>query len=195
MEVRIRLGLHTGEPVVGEGGYTGLDVVRASRIAATARGGQVLLSGATAAIVANHLPDGVSLKPLGKRRLKDIDEPEPIVELVIPDVPVTPSAVSALAPARTRLPADVTEDMPAWLQEVAGRFLPPTNRLIEDRVLAKIEKAFKERDRPPAEQPRATRRRRSVADEIDRLRALRDSGSLTDAQYELAVERALAEDR
>ncbi|HEX7195646.1 MAG TPA: adenylate/guanylate cyclase domain-containing protein, partial [Candidatus Limnocylindria bacterium] len=50
--VRLRLGLHTGEPAVGDEGYTGLDVVRASRIAAVGRGGQVLLSETTRAIVA-----------------------------------------------------------------------------------------------------------------------------------------------
>lgn len=53
--VRIRLGLHTGEPAVGEEGYTGLDVVRAARIAAAGRGGQVLLSDTTRAIVASDL--------------------------------------------------------------------------------------------------------------------------------------------
>src|ERR1700750_108548 len=54
--VRVRLGLHTGEPVVGEEGYTGLDVVRAARIAADGEGGQILLSEATRAIVGSDLP-------------------------------------------------------------------------------------------------------------------------------------------
>src|SRR4051794_4157155 len=80
--VRVRLGLHTGEPVVGEEGYTGLDVVRAARIAADGEGGQILLSEATRAIVGSDLPEGVDVRELGERTLKDIDEPEPIYELV-----------------------------------------------------------------------------------------------------------------
>jgi len=69
VEVRIRLGLHTGEPAVGDEGYTGLDVVRASRIAATGSGGQVLLSDTTRSIVAGDLGEGVELRALGERRL------------------------------------------------------------------------------------------------------------------------------
>ena len=144
VEVRIRLGLHTGEPVVGDDGYTGLDVVRASRIAATATGGQVLLSEATAAIVAKHLPEGVTLKSAGQRQLKDIDEPEDVFELVIPGVAVSvPAAVvkSAVQPPASPIPPDVLDDMPPWLQGFTQRFLSPTNRLIEDRVLAKIDEA------------------------------------------------------
>ena len=92
VEVRIRLGLHTGEPAVGDEGYTGLDVVRASRIAATGAGGQVLLSDTTRAIVAGDLGDGVELRPLGERQLKDIDRPEPIFELVIDGVASSPAS-------------------------------------------------------------------------------------------------------
>src|SRR5918998_1693454 len=83
VSVRIRLGLHTGEPAVGDEGYTGLDVVRASRIAATGTGGQILISDTTRAIVAGGPRDGIDLRPLGERTLKDIDRPEPIFELVV----------------------------------------------------------------------------------------------------------------
>lgn len=82
VEVRVRMGLHTGEPLVGEEGYTGLDVVRAARIAGSGRGGQVLLSETTRALVGANLPEGVSVRDLGTHRLKDLDEPEPIYELV-----------------------------------------------------------------------------------------------------------------
>ncbi|HZK50305.1 MAG TPA: adenylate/guanylate cyclase domain-containing protein [Actinomycetota bacterium] len=76
--VRVRIGLHTGEPVLGEEGYTGIDVVRAARIGAIAAGGQVLLSETTRALASADMPDGVDVSPLGPRRLKGIDEPEPI---------------------------------------------------------------------------------------------------------------------
>ncbi len=92
--VRMRLGLHTGEPAIGDEGYTGLDVVRASRIAAVGRGGQVLLSETTSAIVAGDLPVGVELHSLGDQRLRDIDRPEPLHELRIDGVATTPGTTS-----------------------------------------------------------------------------------------------------
>ena len=82
-QVRVRMGLHTGEPAVGAEGYLGVDVVRAARLAATGRGGSVLLSETTRALLGSSLPDGVSVHALGERRLKDIDEPERIFELAI----------------------------------------------------------------------------------------------------------------
>jgi len=91
--VRVRIGLHTGEPAMGEEGYTGLDVVRAARIAAVGRGGQVLLSETTRALVGSDLPDGVSARAIGAQRLKDIDRPEPLHELVMTGVSATPDRV------------------------------------------------------------------------------------------------------
>lgn len=84
--VRVRIGLHTGEPAVGVDGYVGIDVVRAARLAATGQGGSVLLSETTRALLGSSLPDGVSVHALGERRLKDIDEPERIYELEIEGV-------------------------------------------------------------------------------------------------------------
>ena len=81
--VRVRMGLHTGEPAIGSEGYLGVDVVRAARLAASGRGGNVLLSETTRALLGGSLPDGVSVHALGERRLKDIDEPERIYELDI----------------------------------------------------------------------------------------------------------------
>jgi class 3 adenylate cyclase len=85
-QVRVRMGLHTGEPAVGAEGYLGVDVVRAARLAATGRGGSVLLSETTRALLGSSLPDGVSVHALGERHLKDIDEPERIFELAIEGV-------------------------------------------------------------------------------------------------------------
>jgi class 3 adenylate cyclase len=71
-QVRVRMGLHTGEPAVGEEGYIGLDVVRAARICSAGHGGQVLLSETTRALVGTDLPAGVSLRDLGEQKLKDV---------------------------------------------------------------------------------------------------------------------------
>ena len=84
--VRVRMGLHTGEPAVGTEGYLGVDVVRTARLCATGQGGHVLLSEATRALIGSSLPEGVSVHALGERRLKDIDEPERVYELAIDGV-------------------------------------------------------------------------------------------------------------
>ena len=88
-DLRVRMSLHTGEPVVGEEGYVGIDVHRAARICAAGHGGQVLLSATTAALVSGALPDGVSKRELGAVHLKDIDEPEQVTQLVIDGLPAS----------------------------------------------------------------------------------------------------------
>jgi hypothetical protein len=77
------MSIHTGEPVMGEEGYVGLDVHRAARICSAGHGGQVLLSSTTAALVSGAMPDGVRQVELGAVRLKDIDDPERVVQLQI----------------------------------------------------------------------------------------------------------------
>jgi predicted ATPase len=79
--VRVRMGLHTGEPTRGEEGYIGLDVHRAARIAAAGHGGQVLLSQAVADLA------GVDARDLGLHRLKDLSAPERIFQLGTEDFP------------------------------------------------------------------------------------------------------------
>ena len=84
IDVRVRMGLHTGEPIeIGDEGYIGIDVHRAARIAHAGHGGQVLLSETTTALVRDQLPDSVSLLDLGLHLLKDMDRPEHIHQLVI----------------------------------------------------------------------------------------------------------------
>ena len=81
-EVRVRMGLHTGEPLVGEERYVGIGVHRAARIGAVGHGGQVLLSNATRELVDGALT-GVSIRDLGSFRLKDIDRLERLYQLDI----------------------------------------------------------------------------------------------------------------
>ena len=85
--VRVRIGLHTGEPIRTAAGYTGLDVIRGARIRDAGHGGQVLLSKSTAALVEDALLDGLSLRDLGAYRLKNLPRPERIFQLIIPDLP------------------------------------------------------------------------------------------------------------
>jgi YVTN family beta-propeller protein len=81
--VRVRMGLHTGEPRAGDGRYVGLGVHKAARVAAAGHGGQVLLSRTTRELVEDELPTGVTIRDLGERRLKDLDRPERLSQLVI----------------------------------------------------------------------------------------------------------------
>jgi class 3 adenylate cyclase len=87
VEVRVRMGLHTGEPHVGDEGYLGLDVVKAARICAAAHGGQVLLSQTTRALIAGDEPEGVGVLNLGEHRLKDLERREPLFQLVLVGLP------------------------------------------------------------------------------------------------------------
>jgi len=83
-EVKVRMGLHTGEPTLGEEGYLGLDVVRGARIASAAHGGQVLVSETTRALLPSELPGGAEIIDLGQHALKDLERPERLFEVVAP---------------------------------------------------------------------------------------------------------------
>jgi class 3 adenylate cyclase len=83
VEVRVRMGLDTGEPAVGGDRYVGLRVHRAARICSAGHGGQVLLSSATRELVEDDLPPDVVLRDPGERRLKDLERPERLLQLVV----------------------------------------------------------------------------------------------------------------
>jgi predicted ATPase/class 3 adenylate cyclase len=94
--IRVRVGVHTGTPFVGDEGYVGSDVHRAARIAAAGHGGQVLVSAATASLVQPELTD------LGEHRFKDLAAPERVFQLGGGEFPVLTSLY------RTNLPIPAT---------------------------------------------------------------------------------------
>jgi YVTN family beta-propeller protein len=98
VEVRVRMGMHTGEPRVGDEGYHGLGVHRAARIMAAAHGGQILLSQATSSVLEDDELAGIHLRDLGRHPLKDIDRPEHIYQLDIDGLPLE------FPPPRTEAP-------------------------------------------------------------------------------------------
>jgi predicted ATPase/class 3 adenylate cyclase len=120
--VRIRIGLHTGEGVLSGGDYVGLDVHRAARIAAAGHGGQVLLSDTTRALVESALPEGVTLRDLGERRLKDLSRPERIHQLVIERLPADFPSLKTLDATPNNLPIQLSSFLgrERELEEVAG---------------------------------------------------------------------------
>ena len=81
--VKVRMGLHTGEPRMGEQRYVGIGVHRAARIGAAGHGGQVLLSSTTRELTEEDLPPGVAIRDMGERRLKDIEQPQRLYQLDI----------------------------------------------------------------------------------------------------------------
>ena len=83
VRLRVRMGLHTGEPIVARTGYVGMDVHRAARIASAGYGGQVLVSQTTRELIFQDLPQGATLRDLGEHKLKDIRFPQHIYQLVI----------------------------------------------------------------------------------------------------------------
>jgi class 3 adenylate cyclase len=151
VQLRVRMGIHTGEPSVADEGFVGLDVVRAARIAAIGHGGQVLISDVTRALVRSDLPDAVSVRSLGPQRLRGIDEPEPVHELVI----------QGLTAEHPPLRAEPADDPGARL---SAAFTERTRRLVEEEILADLERDFAQegrrvlRDvREPRELPGPTR--------------------------------------
>jgi ABC-type transport system substrate-binding protein/class 3 adenylate cyclase len=93
--VRVRMGIHTGEPLVGGERYVGMGVNRGARICAAGHGGQVLLSNTTRELVEDELPDDVHVHDLGEHELKDMNRPERIFQLEIDGLP------SSFPPLRT----------------------------------------------------------------------------------------------
>src|SRR4051794_25714138 len=86
-EVRVRIGIHTGEASLSGDGYVGFAVHQASRIGDLGHGGQILLSRTTAALVEHELPSDTRIKPLGDARLPGLDRPEQIFQLVADGLP------------------------------------------------------------------------------------------------------------
>ena len=83
-ELRVRMGLHTGDAEVRDGDYYGPATNRAARVMASAHGGQVVLSHATEQIVRDSLPEGVALVDLGEHRLPDLARPERVFQVSAP---------------------------------------------------------------------------------------------------------------
>ena len=130
--LRVRMGMHTGEPIVGAGDYAGLAVHRAARICAAGHGGQVLCSQATRELLGAELPAGLGLRELGEHRLKDLTHPQRLWQLVIAGLPDAFPALRTLGPRPFNLPVQMTrfvgrERELARLQELLD---DPARRLV-----------------------------------------------------------------
>ena len=110
IEIRVRAGMHTGEAEVDHGDYFGTALSRTARLRGLARGGQVLLSQATAELVADRLASGIRLRDLGRVHLRGLERPEQVFQLGAPDLPELAPATALVDAAadRTRLPLPIT---------------------------------------------------------------------------------------
>ena len=108
VRLQVRIGLHTGVPTLVNHDYVGIDVHRAARICAAAYPGQVLLSNETRVMIERQLPEGVTLRELGKYRLKDLNEPEHLYQLVISELPADFPPLKALEIKPNNLPIQLT---------------------------------------------------------------------------------------
>ena len=132
------------------------------------------------------LPDGAELRPLGRRRLKDLDRPEELYEL----------RIEGVTPARGN-PA------PLAASGAASDGIARARQDIEERVLAEVERSLRTSSLPPLPDvpgplgrggPTPPPRPDSVVGGIGRLKELRDAGALSDEQYARAVDRVLDRD-
>jgi predicted ATPase/class 3 adenylate cyclase len=103
-EIRVRMGVHTGEPRLIEGRYVGLDVHRAARITASGHGGQVVISHSTHDL----LNGGFQLRGLGEHRLKDLSQPQRLYQLQVEGQPHEFPALKTLGNRPTNLPVQPT---------------------------------------------------------------------------------------
>jgi class 3 adenylate cyclase len=159
--VHVRMGLHTGEPAVGSEGYLGLDVVRAARLCTAGKGGHVLLSDTTRALVGASLPEGVSIFPLGERQLKDIDEPERVFELEIEGA--TPP-LPAEAEAEEHVPAAPSPPPPPPAEDFGARLAERIDAHVRRKVEASLGRMMSDVD---AMADRAAKEPRKISERLD----------------------------
>ena len=136
-EIRVRMGLHTGEPIVathpdGMRDYFGPMVNRSARVAASGHGGQVVLS-ESARLAALPMPDGVSLSDLGRHQLKGLDQLEQIWQLDHPAFPIHKfPPLKSMNAVRHNLPLPVSSFIGRTTEvaELRSLLSKPENRLV-----------------------------------------------------------------
>jgi predicted ATPase len=98
------MAIHTGEAIERDGDFFGAALSRCARLMEAAHGGQVLVSAASARVVAEALGQGISLKHLGEHRLRDLNGPEPVFQVLAEGLPTEFPPLRTLRVARHNLP-------------------------------------------------------------------------------------------
>jgi class 3 adenylate cyclase len=120
--VRIRVGLHTAEPHLGDEGYVGIGVHRAARICDAARGGQILVSNATAGIVEDAELQNIELLDLGEYQLKGLLRWQRLFQLSVHGLPseFEPSRTPDVATRRPGVGTFLASDLTRWRHVIPG---------------------------------------------------------------------------
>jgi predicted ATPase/class 3 adenylate cyclase len=108
LSLKVRIALHTGAAEARDGDYFGPALNRVARMLAVGYGGQVLLSQTTQDLVQDDLPRDGSLRDLGSHRLRDLQRPEQIYQLLHPDLPLDFPPLRSLSSLPNNLPQQVT---------------------------------------------------------------------------------------
>lgn len=108
VQLRTRIALHTGEAELRDADYYGSAVNRCARLRSLGHGGQTLLSQVTHDLVQDSLPVGVRLRDMGIHRLRDLQRPERVYQLVIPNVPQDFPPLRSLHSLPNNLPQPLT---------------------------------------------------------------------------------------
>jgi class 3 adenylate cyclase len=98
VHVRVRMGMHTGEPALSSDGYLGIDVVNAARICSAAHGGQLIVSESTRALARSDPPPEIRFRDLGEFTLAGLDEPQRLYQVE------SAGLVDSFPPLRTNQP-------------------------------------------------------------------------------------------
>ncbi len=106
--LRVRMGLHTGHAEFRDGDYHGSAVNRAARLAAAGHGAQVLISGATQALVGDGLPEGAELIDLGEHQLRDLAQPVRVFQLMHLTLPADFPPIRSIDGSPGNLPRQLT---------------------------------------------------------------------------------------
>lgn len=131
--IRVRMGLHAGPVQAEDDDFAPNHTMnRVARVMSAGHGGQVLLSAAVAELVRGQLPEGVDLRDLGLHRVKGLEQPEHLFQLVTPDLPAEFSPLNTLSGSTGNLPTRLTSliGREAEVTEVRSRLAQPRIRLV-----------------------------------------------------------------
>ncbi len=130
--IRVRMGLHSGDAQTRAADYFGRAVNRAARIMSAGHGGQILISASTAALIGDRLPDDAQLDDLGEHRLKDLDRPERLLQVVHRDLPREFPPLTTLNRRSTNLPTQASGFVgrERELADIRGRLESDSVRLL-----------------------------------------------------------------
>jgi len=123
--LKVRMALHTGEAELRDGDYFGATLSRVTRLLDAGHGGQILLSGAAQDALGEELPAGVALKALGVHRLRNLQDPERIFQMLHPELPGDFAPLRTVdAPWIAHHSQASTTMRPPWLSLPASRTTP-----------------------------------------------------------------------